>query len=51
MIGDRDFVRLDRARDARPLPLLSARRPAANRHTEVMERTGEFRVLVSPIRA
>ena len=49
VIGDRDFVRLDHA--AEMLDLFPDCRLAvlpATRHTEVMQRTDELRVLVGP---
>jgi hypothetical protein len=52
VIGGRDVVRLENAAEMLDLfPYCRARRPAATRHTEVMERTDELRVLVSPILA
>jgi hypothetical protein len=51
VIGGRDFVRLENA--AEMLDLFSycrARRPAATRHSEVMESTDEVRVLASSTR-
>jgi hypothetical protein len=48
VIGGRNFVRLDHAAEMLDLfPYCRARRPAATRHTEVMECTDERRVLAS----